>query len=149
MIIQGQQIGQTYDTATMSVWHLVGLLKQLKRGPWFWQRENGDPVLFVRAVRARFFRDRLTMTTALRAIMNTLDPPQCRCGRPGTRIIGGTTHCDRCGPGRGAAHRRGWAAAQHEKIQTAISARLDEEDQVNRKKERRQRQVGALRKRRE
>lgn len=33
------------------------------------------------------------------SVANRLDPPPCRCGRPGTHIVGHTTYCIDCRPG--------------------------------------------------
>lgn len=92
------------DTATAPFAMLVGALKKLHYSSRFAASFvvcNGPESVerFVRAVRARLYRDRTTKGGPyLTSIMNALDPPHCRCGQPGTRRIGTQTFCHACGP---------------------------------------------------
>jgi hypothetical protein len=90
------------DTATCGRGLLVHVLKRLQYiGPAaVWIKLNGPGSIerFVRAVRARFFADKDPLPGRIRAFANELDPPRCRCGKPGTRRYGGATFCVTCGP---------------------------------------------------
>ncbi len=94
--------GATLDTNAMPLALLAGMVKYLHRhsASRQWIKVNGpdSAVRFVRAVRARFFREKQPLRGRIRNAANSIDPPACRCGRPGTRIHAGTTFCLKCGP---------------------------------------------------
>jgi hypothetical protein len=101
------------DTMTTDVGRLMGLLRFLYifRGGKDFVRRNGPDAIrrYVRALRARMFIEARAGNTAAHkhvAWMNTLDPPNCRCGKKGTRIIGSSTFCQDCGPTEQAKQRR-------------------------------------------
>lgn len=101
------------DTRTARFGRLLGCVKLFAVGRntgWFereWIALNGEDAVrrFCRAVRARAMIDGQIVPGIYRAWLNRLDPPACRCGRAGTRIIGSVTFCARCGPPVNAATR--------------------------------------------
>jgi hypothetical protein len=101
MIYTDPRDGTSRDTKTQPLKQLFGLLNYLhRRGiSKAWVKVNGQDavVQLVRAVRARIFRERPPVPAYIGAIMNTLDPPNCRCGKKGTRIFLGVTFCRACG----------------------------------------------------
>lgn len=98
------------DTASEPIRHLIGIAYGLRKGAFRFTTMNGPTAIteFVRGLRARIFRDHHPLDPALRAVLNTLDAPACRCGKAGTRIIGGTTFCQSCGPNEATRDRRAW-----------------------------------------
>lgn len=100
------------DTHTVPISHLLAATKWLATGHWSFEKNlhnahGPDGVkLFARAVRARVFRDHIHLGGYYRALLTRLDPPPCRCGKPGTRLIGSITFCEKCGPPPGALHTR-------------------------------------------
>ena len=91
------------DTRTAPIAQLVGILRFLNlsgksRGC---LAVNGGARTLPRictALRVRFQLEKRDIPRYVLALLNTLDPPPCRCGRQGTRIIGARTFCMRCGP---------------------------------------------------
>ena len=95
------QTGVSMQTNAQSLRELHGLLRYLNRcsASHGWVKLNGvDGVQrLARAIRARLFQERQPMVKWA-YLLNRLDPPRCRCGKPGTRIYGSVTFCVRCGP---------------------------------------------------
>lgn len=75
------------------------------------------------------------------AAANRLDPPPCKCGRVGTRIIGSQTFCRKCVPKNGTLGTSGgrWARAWHEQASEEISSVLDDIDRKRKADEKLQR----------
>jgi hypothetical protein len=61
---------------------------------------NGPNALvrYARGLRVRFAMEGKTISPRLLASIMAVDPPPCRCGAKGTRIIGRITFCRKCGP---------------------------------------------------
>lgn len=126
--------GKTQELDLLPWPRVKGLLKFLRRASagQSWMRANGgqEAVLrLCRAVRARAFRERQPTHRYLRMLLNDLDPPRCRCGKPGTRIFSGTTFCAACGPA--SAERYQQARQRYDRkssdIQAETVAREDRE----------------------
>ena len=91
------------DTRTAPIAYLAGILRYLNRhgaSKNVFPTNGGSRTLarICTAVRVRFQLDKREVPRSFLALLNTLDPPPCRCGRKGTRIIGARTFCMRCGP---------------------------------------------------
>lgn len=96
--------GERQELRKLSIAQLCGLVKMIYRGGHHsieWTTANGPTAaaLVVRHLRFRFAMVGETRIHPLiLRVMNSLDPPACRCGRPGTRIINTETFCTKCGP---------------------------------------------------
>ena len=82
---------------------LLGLLRHLHHSfiAKEWVKANGGEGALHRFGVALRIEARLrgkTIGGYYAAILNRMDPPPCRCGRKGTRIIGRETFCRQCGP---------------------------------------------------
>lgn len=94
--------GEIVDTASENISQLIGLVKFLTfhHGAKTWRDTNASDAdrLVVRHLRFRLFQENRVPGGRLLHCLNTIDPPSCRCGRKGTRILAGITFCVRCGP---------------------------------------------------
>lgn len=101
--------GETLDTWKQPIATLCSLVLFLKGHPAAsgFMKANGPDadVRIVRALRARLFKEKDSGKGAVLAAMNAIDPPRCRCGRPGTRIVAAHTFCSSCGPNATMARR--------------------------------------------
>ena len=114
--------GQTWDTATQPIGQLVLFVRHLaKFSIAKFVQANGDGAdkRLVRAIRARFFRDKRPIVGYFRHALLKLDPPPCRCGKPGTRIMGTATFCTACGPPQAAVRGRDFHNRHREAIDQA------------------------------
>lgn len=73
-------------------------------------RMNGKDALITlaRVIRIRAARGEIDFSGILRHQVNRIDPPPCRCGKKGTRIIGHVTFCLTCGPPADAQSRKNY-----------------------------------------
>lgn len=127
--------GTVHDTKTAPIKKLFGLLKFLKKSPMarLWLLRNGpDPTRVLKnictAIRWRVQVDHEAMPRFYQAILVQMDPPACRCGRPGTRIIGHETFCLRCGPTAEAQRRDAYRIAKGTGASVAIEQRMNTKD---------------------
>ncbi len=123
------------DPETLSIGQVYGLIRFVARGghaatAWVKAQPHPDiPRLLVRHLKARKFRaGEPPFSDRTLAMLHGIDPPACRCGRPGTRIIGARTFCRHCGPDRVAAQRRAWNLAQHNHRSAMYAQQLHEAD---------------------
>lgn len=102
MIYSDPRDGSNVDTWKEPWKKLIGLLFHVGRAPAGsgWERVNGPTSAkdLCRTIRARAFKDHIYLGGRTRTMLNTIDPPRCRCGKPGTRRVGPTTFCVSCGP---------------------------------------------------
>jgi hypothetical protein len=87
----------------------------------------GAVARFARAVRVRLRKDGQAPRGRVAAMLAVIDPPPCRCGRPGTRVIGAVTFCRHCGPtstaAGGARHHQAIADRKSGAIEQFVHAR--------------------------
>lgn len=116
--------GNDLDTETASIPALIGMVKAM-----YFTSAGPDTRPFCQAVRVRMFREGEPIRGLVRHWLNTLDPPACRCGRKGTRIVAGTTFCRKCGPPAEAEEAKRVSLRLRDKRYATIEARTKDRDQ--------------------
>lgn len=112
--LKTQQLRDTDDVHLNVLVAIIDWLQHHDQKTWI--DVNGPESIprLCRVIRARMFRLGRSPRGRLRAVLNNLDPPHCRCGRPGTRLIGGQTFCRHCGPDAGAQRRFSNVRTEHD-----------------------------------
>ncbi len=126
------------DTWSMPREGLCGVLKFLSRyhGNKDWVEAHGPNGVhrFCIAFKMRCIKEGWKLTNRQLAMINQLDPPPCRCGKKGTRIIGSETFCHRCGPTDKKVYARKWVNEHyHEPKHRDIERTRDEIDKAARR----------------
>jgi len=123
---------QSVDTDTINLRQLYRLIAYCARhhAAMNFTRVNDPDVVvrLVRTFRAKAFRENTAIWGAALALLNRLDPPNCRCGKKGTRIIGSITFCTHCGPPARAERAAQWRHRLAEDVSADIEQSKKEAD---------------------